>query len=147
MRAVCYDSPLFVKCLSGYYTISAVRTDGDAFLHDKRTGKTIDLTSQDYYFYSDDTEEIDCSRFTLSLGVDDSNTTGVNAMNVQGIVVAGEDNRIRIITNENSEFQVFTTDGRCVCEKMVSDGVSYIDVPKGVYIVKVNGSIFKTVVF
>lgn len=132
---------------SGYYTISAVRTDGDAFLHDKRTGKTIDLTSQDYYFYSDDTEEIDCSRFTLSLGVDDSNTTGVNAMNVQGIVVAGEDNRIRIITNENSEFQVFTTDGRCVCEKMVSDGVSYIDVPKGVYIVKVNGSIFKTVVF
>lgn len=131
----------------GYYTISAIRTDGDVYLYDNRTGKTVDLTSQDYYFYSDETEEIDCSRFTLSLCVDDSNTTGVNVMNAQGIVVTGEDNRIRIITGEESEFQVFTTDGRCVCEKMVCDGVSYIDIPKGVYIVKVKGLIFKTIVF
>ena len=132
---------------SGYYTISAVRADGDVYLHDNKTDKTVDLTVQDYYFYSDPTDEADCSRFTLSLNVDNSGTTGVAAAGGESVVVAGDDDCIRIISGKSTSLQVFAADGRCVCEKSVEGGVSYINVSKGIYIVKINGSTFKTIVF
>ena len=131
---------------SGYYTISAVRADGDVYLHDNKTGKTADLSLQDYYFYSDSTDEIDTSRFTLSLNVANPGTTGVAAIYGQDVAVIGEDNCIKVISSKQSTLQVFTADGRRVCEKSVNDGVSYINVPKGIYIVKVNGSTYKTIV-
>ena len=132
---------------SGYYTISAVRVDGDIYLHDNKTNKTIDLSQQDYYFYSDRTEEIDSSRFTLTLNVSGAGTTGVAAICGQGTIVTGEEGCIKIVTGNKTSLQVFTADGRSVCERHINDGISYINVPKGIYIVKVNNSTFKTIVF
>ena len=132
---------------SGYYTISAVRVDGDIYLHDNKTNKTIDLSQQDYYFYSDRTEEIDSSRFTLTLNVSGAGTTGVAAICGQGTVVTGEEGCIKIVTGNKTSLQVFTADGRSVCERHINDGISYINVPKGIYIVKVSNSTFKTIVF
>ena len=131
----------------GYYTISAVRIDGDIYLHDNKTNKTIDLSQQDYYFYSDRTEEIDSSRFTLTLNVSGAGTTGVAAICGQGTIVTGEEGCIKIVTGNKTSLQVFTADGRSVCERHINDGISYINVPKGIYIVKVNNSTFKTIVF
>lgn len=132
---------------SGYYTISAVRVDGDIYLHDNKTDKTINLSSQDYYFYSEQTEEIDSSRFTLNLKAGTPDTTGVAAICGQDITVTGEEGCIKISSGKKSSLQVFTADGHSVCEKNINDGISYINVPKGIYIVKVNNSTFKTIVF
>ena len=63
---------------SGHYTITATRADGEIYLEDHLLNKTVNLTEQDYMFFSDKTEGINDSRFTLSLNVPD--LTGIDAV-------------------------------------------------------------------
>jgi hypothetical protein len=83
----------------------------------------------------------------LTLNVSAAGTTGVAAICGQGTIVTGEEGCIKIVTGNKTSLQVFTADGRSVCERHINDGISYINVPKGIYIVKVNNSTFKTIVF
>jgi hypothetical protein len=57
---------------SGFYTISALRADGEVTLYDAELNKTVDITSEDYTFQSDATGGVNSSRFTLTF-----KTTGV----------------------------------------------------------------------
>ena len=63
---------------SGFYTLSAIRADGDIYLHDAQLNKTVNLVEQDYTFHSDATEGINNARFTLSLNVSGEEITGIN---------------------------------------------------------------------
>jgi len=60
---------------AGFYTISANRADGEIYLYDALTNKTVNLMEQDYTFHSDATEGTNTSRFMLSLNPDDE--TGI----------------------------------------------------------------------
>lgn len=57
---------------SDYYTITANRADGDIYLYDAKTNKTVNLNEQDYTFHSDATNGTNTTRFTLSLNVTDA---------------------------------------------------------------------------
>lgn len=65
---------------SGFYTLSATRSDGDIYLHDALLNKTVNLMEQDYTFHSDTTEGTNNARFTLSLNLTGDNTTGIRSV-------------------------------------------------------------------
>lgn len=131
---------------SGFYTISAIRADGDATLYDNKMNKSIDLTSQDYTFYSEATESVDNSRFVLKLGISTS-PTGIDEAQTSTISVAGANGNITISGANGCSVIVYTTDGRKVYNGVANNASMNIAVPNGAYIVKVNNSTFKTAVF
>jgi hypothetical protein len=131
---------------AGYYTITATRVDGEAVLYDKKTGKTVDLSSQDYYFYSEATNGNDNTRFVLKLKTKNSGLTGTDIVNAQDVIVNGAEGRIEVFCGENLKISVYTSDGRRIHEEVTTSGSTTINVSKGVYIVRVNDSTFKTVV-
>ena len=131
---------------TGYYTISATRADGGITLYDNKTNKTVDLTSQDYYFYSEPTNGTDNTRFVLKLN-GTSNPTDIADVNKKGTTVQGGDDCLQILCNKMSKISVFTSDGRKVCEEFSPAGNTKISVPGGIYVVRVNSSTFTTVVF
>lgn len=63
---------------TGYYTISATRADGEIYLYDGKTNKTINLAEQDYTFHSNATENANTSRFILTFSVNDA--TGIETV-------------------------------------------------------------------
>lgn len=62
----------------GFYTISVYDTEGKVFLIDNKLNKTIDLKSQEYFFYSEATDGVDTTRFSLVLALDHDITTGIS---------------------------------------------------------------------
>ena len=65
---------------SGYYTLTATRSDGDIYLHDGLLNKTVNLMEQDYTFHSDATVGTNIARFTLSLNISEGETTGIQSV-------------------------------------------------------------------
>lgn len=63
---------------SGYLTISASRLDGDLFITDNQTEKTVNLKEQDYTFHTNATNGVDVDRFTLTLMPENGGETFVN---------------------------------------------------------------------
>ena len=59
---------------SGFFTISVTRADGDIYLQDNLLNKTINLSEQDYTFYSEKTNGTDNTRFLLKLNASDEET-------------------------------------------------------------------------
>lgn len=72
----------------GFYTIRALRADGEVSLYDAEQDKTIDITSEDYTFQSDATGNVNNSRFMLIFKVE--GTTGVANVSSKTEEVGGE---------------------------------------------------------
>ena len=53
----------------GFYTIRALRADGEVSLYDAELDKTVDITSEDYTFQSNATGGVNSSRFVLTFKV------------------------------------------------------------------------------
>lgn len=72
----------------GFYTIRALRADGEVSLYDAEQDKTIDITSEDYTFQSDATGNVNNRRFMLIFKVE--GTTGVANVSSKTEEVGGE---------------------------------------------------------
>lgn len=129
---------------SGFYTISIVKAAGEVLLYDKKMDKTIDLTTQDYTFYSDATEGVDNTRFTLIFG--NMTPTGITSTNNASTSVVASSGCITINGAEGQNVMVFTADGRSVFSGTLKNDALRVDVANGAYIVKVGNSAVKTVV-
>ena len=129
---------------SGFYTISIVKAAGEVLLYDKKMDKTIDLTTQDYTFYSDATEGVDNTRFTLIFG--NMTPTGITSTNNASTSVVASSGCITINGAEGQNVMVFTADGRSVFSGTLKNDALRVDVANGAYIVKVGSSAVKTVV-
>ena len=66
----------------GYYTISALRSDGEVSLYDAEQDITIDLTTEDYTFHTEATDGVNNSRFMLVFSVkgNGGETTGIDSL-------------------------------------------------------------------
>ena len=64
----------------GFYTLHALRVDGEVSVYDSELDKTIDITSEDYTFQSNATGGINASRFTLIFKVSGSTTSIQNEL-------------------------------------------------------------------
>lgn len=129
---------------SGFYTISIVRADGNVSLYDSKMNKTVDLTSQDYTFYSDATETVNNTRFTLRFGASES--TSVETISNSKVSVAGSNGNIIINGIEYMNVAVFSADGRNVFNGILNGTPMTVNVPAGAYIVKVGNVSYKTIV-
>lgn len=129
---------------SGFYTISIVKAAGEVLLYDKKLDKTIDLTTQDYTFYSDATEGVDNTRFTLIFG--NLTPTGISSTENASSPVVASSGCITINGAEGQNVMVFTADGRNVFSGTLKNDALRVEVANGAYIVKVGNSAVKTVV-
>lgn len=130
---------------SGFYTISAIRADGDVTLFDTQLNKTVDLTAQDYTFYSEATNTFDNDRFVLNLGVTALPTN--IADNVSNRVsVFSTNGAINVNAAAGSLVVIYTADGRNIYSGIINTSNTSVNVPAGAYVIKVNDSTFKTVV-
>lgn len=128
---------------AGQYTIS---TDKDKlakeiYLIDTKENIVTELASADYMFYSDATASN--GRFILSLG---KNATGIDNMNVDSSCVNITNKGIIISNALGDRVEVYTLDGKCVYDAVVSNQHETIAMNKGTYVVKVAEKSFKTVI-
>ncbi len=133
---------------AGFYTISATRADGTVTLTDGLLGKSVDLTSQDYTFYTNATAGTNLSRFSIVIGVNSSETTGIDsATDNNAVSVTGAAGRIDISAHHGASVAIYAADGRCAYRGSIDGTSSSIALPKGLYIVNVDGHVGKTFVY
>lgn len=124
------------------YRLAALRADRTAWLYDAETGIEFDLTAGDYIF-SASKAGIDNTRFSIRfLPV----TTAVDGIDATAVKVSGNIGSISIEAPAGASVAVFGTDGSLIANTIAENGTLEISVAGGVYVVKVNGESFKTIV-
>ena len=133
---------------SGFLTISAVRADGEIILHDHVLNKTANLAEQDYTFHTDATEGTDTERFTLSLNVKDNGATSVDGLETKvKASVVGQNGALSVVAAEGSAISIYSADGRLVYSGKATGMATEIALSPGMYVVKVNETTLKAVVY
>ena len=133
---------------AAFYTISATRTDGEVWLYDNETGKSVNLSEQDYTFYSEAMTDVNTTRFTLKLKAEEREGTGIAEQYAAGnVTVAGQQDCLRITAPEGSVYTIYSIDGRKAGQGIVRGNDTAVALPAGTYMVKVANSVFKTTVF
>ena len=124
---------------AGTYTIAMQRMDQPMLLRDMLTGRTVSLTDGDYSFDSE-AGTFD-NRFMLVM---DNGTTGIAQLFAEtGVSVIGADGGLYISGAEKGEVNVYNTAGSLVAQQA---GNGHTALPRGAYIVKVNGVSVKVAV-
>lgn len=121
------------------YCIAATRCDRRAWLYDAETGIEHDLTAANYVFTASNSG-VDTARFSIRFK---PATSGVENVDEEGIKVIGSEGSISVTAPEGAIVAVYATDGTTIATAASS---AEIPVPAGVYVVKVNGETFKTIV-
>lgn len=124
------------------YTISAPRADRQAWLHDSETGIEHDLTAGAYTFIAGKSG-YDATRFTIRFA---NSTSAVETLGSESIVVKSGSGRISVQSPAESSLAVYAADGTSVVSTVSNGEATEIEVPAGIYVVKVNGKTFKVLV-
>ena len=127
----------------GQYTISTDKENlaKEIYLIDTKENIITELASADYTFYSD--AAVFNGRFILS---SDKNTTGINNKNIDSPCINIINMGIIISNALGDRVEVYTLDGKCVYDAVVSNQHETIAMNKGTYVVKVAEKSFKTVI-
>lgn len=138
----------FLAPHDGFYTISAVKAEGEITLFDKEKNKTVDLSSQDYTFYAKSGEGVDHERFVLMVKVKAEDVTGtVDNAAASKVRVEGGKGCVNITVAKDAHIVVNSLNGVTVFNGEAQTGENTISLPAGVYIVKVNDTSSKIVVY
>ena len=130
---------------SGYHTISLGRADGDIDLYDAVAGRKVCLNDGEYTFYVEEPGVME-GRFVLMPHIDNS-TDGIGNVSAADINVAAGKGMLHVTAPNNSAIQVFGTDGKLLTTATAVSGTADIQLPAGVYVVKVNNLSVKRVVY
>lgn len=122
------------------YRISASRADRRAWLYDAATGIEQDLTEGDYIFAASKTGAVD-NRFSIRFAP--TSTNAADAIASEAVKVAGGHGTLTVTAPAYAETAVYAADGAAVA---YVKGSAALQVAPGVYLVKVNGQSFKTIV-
>ena len=122
----------FIAPADGSYTIRLKRNQAaEVYLTDRSTGKTVDLTKQDYIFTCKAGEHT--NRMVLALKADPTGIAGT--LNAEGIAVVEGGLQTTVAV------KVYGMDGR-----QLAEGTGYVALPKGMYVVKAGAQATKVVV-
>ena len=127
------------------HTISASRNDGDIYLFDAKTNKTVNLGTENYTFYSDENGNVD-NRFTLRLKA--PITSGIECITnadaeISVINVIGG---IEVVAPAHSHISVYGIDGNVYTQLESDKDITKVELASGLYIVNVAGKSFKAIV-
>lgn len=131
----------------GFYTIGAIRADGEIVLFDKEQNKYIDLSTQDYTFYTKSTEGVNNTRFTLMVKATSGEFTSINKVTYSKPIVEGGKGFVNITNETNANVTIHSLHGLTVFNKTIAAGSNAISLPMGVYIIKVDNTSSKVVVY
>ncbi len=137
----------YLASKEGFYTISAVKAEGEIILFDKDQNKYIDLSSQDYTFYTKSTEGINATRFILMVKANTGEVTGIEETATSQTKIEGGNSCVNITTCTNANVTINTLNGVTVFNGKVATGNNTISLPSGIYIIKVNNTSSKVVVY
>ncbi len=122
----------FIAPADGSYTIRLKRNQAaEVYLIDRSTGKTVDLTKQDYIFTCKAGEHT--NRLVLALKADPTGIAGT--LNAEGVAVVEGGLQTTVAV------KVYGMDGR-----QLAEGIGYVALPKGMYVVKAGAQATKVVV-
>ena len=122
----------FIAPADGSYTIRLKRNQAaEVYLTDRSTGKTVDLTKQDYIFTCKAGEHT--NRLVLALKADPTGIAGT--LNAEGVAVVDGGLQTTVAV------KVYGMDGR-----QLAEGTGYVALPKGMYVVKTGEQATKVVV-
>ena len=124
------------------YRIAALRADRKAWIYDAETGIEQDLTEGDYIFTASKTG-IDNKRFSIRFAPSVNAVEGVEASAVK---VTGNVGSISVTAPADATVAVYGIDGSVIATATAGNGSLEFAVAGGVYVVKVNGESFKTIV-
>ncbi|MCM1489879.1 MAG: leucine-rich repeat domain-containing protein [Muribaculum sp.] len=121
------------------FTITATRSDRQTWIYDAETGIEQDLTEGDYTFMVNKTG-YDYNRFSIRFSPVTNAVEKTENVKVKVNAGAGY---ISVVASEDANVSVYGTDGRVVASCMGSNNFT---VPAGVYVIRVDGQTFKTIV-
>lgn len=137
----------YLATKEGFYTISAVKAEGEIILFDKEQNKYVDLSSQDYTFYTKSTEGINDSRFVLMVKANTGEVTGVENTATPQTKIEGGNGCVNITVGAKANVVINALNGVTVFNGKVTTGNNSISLPSGVYIIKVGNVSSKVVVY
>ena len=128
--------------LGNSYRITASRADRQAWIYDSETCIEQDLTEGDYVFTASKTGA-DNKRFSIRFA---PAANAVESIGNKEVKVTGEIGSIMVKAPIGSTVAVYTTDGSLIANATTVNEILDISTAGGVYVVKVNGETFKTIV-
>lgn len=137
----------YLASKAGFYTISAVKAEGEIVLFDKDQNKYVDLSSQDYTFYTKSTEGINDTRFILMVKANVGDVTSVENTTTPQTRIEGGDGCVNITIGTKANITINALNGVTIFNGKVTTGHNTISLPSGVYIIKVNNTSSKVVVY
>lgn len=137
----------YLATKEGFYTISAVKAEGEIILFDKEQNKYVDLSSQDYTFYTKSTEGINDSRFVLMVKANTGEVTGVENTATPQTKIEGGNGCVNITVGAKANVVINALNGVTVFNGKATTGNNSISLPSGVYIIKVGNVSSKVVVY
>ncbi len=129
---------------SGYYTIQALRADGEVTLYDTALGKSIDITSEAYTFHSEAGNDV--SRFVLIFNASLLEPTAIDHASIDEVNVSTLPGQIVVNAAEGTSIAVYNIGGEIIYEGTLNSPSLTIDTPTGAYIVKAGNRSYKTVI-
>lgn len=137
----------YLAAKDGFYTISAVKAEGEIMLFDKEQNKYIDLSAQDYTFYTHSTNGVNKTRFVLKINTKGGTITDINSAATSKTKITGSNGSVTITTDTDAHVVVNSLSGVTVFNGQVSAGNQTISLPTGIYIIKVNNTSSKIIVY
>ena len=137
----------YLAAKDGFYTISAVKAEGEIMLFDKEQNKYIDLSAQDYTFYTHSTNGVNKTRFVLKINTKGGTITDINSAATSKTKITGSKGSVTITTDTDAHVVVNSLSGVTVFNGQVSAGNQTISLPTGIYIIKVNNTSSKIIVY
>lgn len=137
----------YLASKEGFYTISAVKAEGEIILFDKEQNKYIDLSLQDYTFYTKSTEGINATRFILMVKANTGEVTGIEDTATSQTKIEGGNGCVNITIGAKADVTINTLNGITIFDGKVATGNNAISLPSGVYIIKVGNTSSKVVVY
>ena len=137
----------YLASKEGFYTISAVKAEGEIILFDKEQNKYIDLSLQDYTFYTKSTEGINATRFILMVKANTGEVTGIEDTATSQTRIEGGNGCVNITIGAEADVTINTLNGITIFNGKVATGNNAITLPSGVYIIKVGNTSSKVVVY
>ena len=137
----------YLAAKDGFYTISAVKAEGEIMLFDKEQNKYIDLSAQDYTFFTHSTNGVNKTRFVLKINTKGGTITDINSAATSKTKITGSKGSVVITTDTDAHVVVNSLSGVTVFNGQVSAGNQTISLPTGIYIIKVNNTSSKIIVY
>lgn len=130
----------FYVGVAGHYTVSLESASRAVYLLDKYENRQVDLSREKYHFVAESGTFDD--RFELRL----SGTTMNESLSIDTVRVWTNQQRLWVEAPTGSVIQIYSVSGSLVREGYLNNGLFSLNLPDGLYLVRVNETTHKVII-